>query len=245
MAENLASMTNTGMNSDKTKSAMRGANRENFNVIVSGRQFRPPLKIVHIFSVARRGFDIRHPLFPKLHLKGCENGERWVLCTSFGDPIPQACPDQERGGTRIDDHDGWMAAIDMLNPGNFTYDPYTGSSNPNFFANSNGTNLIAEGVFPSENETPTEEELKRAEDARDKHYRYLTKEALRLYAIGAKQGNEFLQRFPDVHIAMDALGLEASWHQRNIVKATCPNCGDSINPGLAFHMSDGGSFSAA
>jgi hypothetical protein len=130
-----------------------------------------------------------------------------------------------------------MCAIDVLNPGNFTFDPYMGSNNPDFFANRNGTNLIAEGVFPSENAEPTEEEIKRAEHARDSHYRYLTKEAMRLYALGAKQGNEFLQRYPDAHIAMDALGIEASWHQTNVVKVSCPNCGDMLKRGVAFHKS--------
>jgi hypothetical protein len=235
-----AIMTNLGMNDPKTKAAMRGANQEAFNPIMSGRSFRPPLRMIHLFSVSKRSYLIRHPLFQKLTLAGCENGERYVPCASFGDPIPQACPDQERGGTRIDDNDGWMAAIDMLNPGNFTMDPYHGSANPTFWANTNGTNLIAEGVFPSLNEVPTEEEIKRAELSRDNHYRYLTKEAFRLYAIGAKQGNEFIQRFPDTHIAMDALGMQASWHQTNTVSATCPNCGDSIKQGIAFHQSSAG-----
>ena len=232
-------MRNTGMDSQLTKSAMRGANAEAFNPIINGRAFRPPLRTIYIYSVAKRGFTLRKPpLFPKLELRGCEAGERYVRCTSFGDPILQPCPDQERGGTRIDDNDGWVEAIDMLNPGNFTMDPYAGSQNPNFYANTlTGTNLVAMGLFPSLNAEPTEEEIKRAEFARDSHYRHLTKEAMRLYALGAKQGNEFLQRFPDTHIAMDALGLEAPWHQANAVRVTCPNCGDAVKPGIAFHKS--------
>lgn len=235
-----AILTNTGMDSALTKSAMRGANSENFNPIVSGRSFRPPLRTLYFFSVAKRAFTVRHPLVPKLVLAGCENGERYVRCASIPDPLPQACPDQERGGTRIDDNDGRMVAIDILNPGNLTFDQYFGSTNPNFFANTNGTNLIAEGLFFSENETPTEEELKRAEDARDKHYRYLTKEAMRLAAVSTKQLNEFLQRYPDTHIAMDSLGLEANWHTLNVVRASCPNCGDAVKQGIAFHQSSAG-----
>ena len=233
----LAAMHNTGMDSRLTKSAMRGANAEAFNPVIMGRSMRPPLRMIHIFSVAKRTFNITHPLFPRLSLRGCEEGERYVLCTSFGDPIPQACPDQERGGTRIDDNDGWMAAIDMLNPGNFTFEPYNGSSNPSFFANTNGTNLIAEGLFPSLNEVPTEEEIRKAESARDNHFRYLTKEAMRLAAVSTKQLNEFLQRYPDTHIAMASLKLKASWTSSPEVTITCPNCGDDIKQGLAFHKS--------
>ena len=232
----LATMVNTGMNSAKTRSAMRGANPEAFNPVVSGRMFRTPLRMIYIHSVSKRSFEVRHPLFPKLHLRGCE-GERVVTCTSFGDPVSQACPDQERGGVRIDDNDGWMVAIDVLNPGNFTMDPYTGSSNPTFFENRNGTNLIAEGVWCSLFADPPEEEIKRAEDARDKHYRYLTKEALKLAAKGTKYLNEFLDRYPDVHVAMDSLGISAPWHTLNVVTIDCPNCGDGIKQGVAFHKS--------
>ena len=226
-----------GITDPLTRSVLKSENADNFRPIVNGRSMRDPMRTIYLYSVAKRTHVRSHSLFKKLVLTGCENGERYVRCASFPDPVQQICPDQERGGNRIDDVDGWMVAIDILNPGNFTMDPYHGSGNPNFFANANGTNLIAEGVFPSLNEVPTEEEIKRAEDTRDKHYRYLTREALKLYAIGSKQGNEFVQRFPDVHMAMDALGLEAQWHQKNEVKQSCPNCGDSIKVGQAFHKS--------
>jgi hypothetical protein len=224
----------------KSAAEMRRANPENFNVIMNGRSMRPPLRTLYIFSVAKRSFQVRHMLFPKLTLRGCEDGERYVRCTSVADPIPQACPDEGRGGTRTDDNDGWVACIDMLAPGNFTMDPYSGSTNPSFFENRSGTNLIAEGLFPSENEIPTEEELKRAEKARDSRYKFLTREAQRLAAVSTKDLNEFLQSYPDTHIAMDSLGLEANWHSKNEVKVSCQNCGDSIRQGIAFHQSSSG-----
>jgi hypothetical protein len=233
----LASMNNTGMDSALTRSAMRGANAQNFNAIVNGRMMRPPLGKIFIHSVAKRPFVVSHPLFKHLQLAGCEQGERYVTCTSIPDPVPQACPDQERGGTRVDDNDGWMVAIDVLNPGNFTFDPYNGSGNPDFFSNKNGTNLIAEGVWPSANEKPTEEEIRKAENARDNHYRYLTREAQKRAAKSTKDLNEFIDRYPDVHLAMDQLGLQANWHTANVVTYTCPHCGDGIKQGLAFHKS--------
>ena len=125
-----------------TQAVMRSENREGFNPIINGRQMRPPVRTIYIFSVARKSFNISTLLFKKLRLAGCENGERYVRCTSLPDPFPQVCSDNDRGGSRIDDNDTWIAAIDMLNPGNFTLDPYHGSSNPNFFANTNGTNHL-------------------------------------------------------------------------------------------------------
>ena len=232
----MPTITNPGLNSPLSRAEIRKGNPEAFNPIINGRALRPPIRNIFIYSVARRSFPIRDSLI-KFDTAACEPGERYVLCTTISDPILQSSPDQERGGTRIDDNDAWIHCIDMLNPGNFTLDPYAGSTNPTFFANINGTNLISEGIWPSLNNPPTEQEIKRAEDCRDKRYRYLTREALRLGAISTKQLNEFIQRWPDVHMAMDALGLEASWHQKNEIKATCPNCGDSISPGQGFHKS--------
>lgn len=230
---------NNGFDNSLTRNQMRKDNGENFNPIINGRSIRPPLRTIYLYSTAKRNFQVRHPLFPKLTLRGCENGERYVLCTSLPDPVPQACPDQERGGTRTDDNDAWIVSIDLLSPGNFTLDPYAGSSNPDFFANRNGGNLISEGLFPSLTNPPSEEEIRRAEDARDKHFKYLAKEASRLAAVSTKDLNEFLQQYPDTHIAMDSLGLQANWHTPNEVRQSCPNCGESIKQGVAFHQNAG------
>ena len=236
-----ASMTNLGTDNPKSQSAMRGANPENFEIFINGRAMREPLRHIYVHTVSKRSSgQISRALFPKLTLHGCENGERYVTCARVPDPIPQASPDQERGGNRIDEHSGWRAVIDLLNPWNLTNNPYLGSENPDFYSNRSGTNLIAEGFWPSINEVPTEEEIRQAEKTRDKRYRWLTKEAQRLSAVSTKDLNEFLQLYPDTHIAMDALGFEATWHTTNTVKSTCPNCGDAIKQGLAFHQSSAG-----
>ena len=225
----------------KTQDAMRGANHENFNVFFSGHNMREPRRIIYIHTVAKRSFGpLTRTLFPWLKMAGCENGERYTTSTAIADPVAQASPDQERGGTRIDEHDGWRAVIDLLNPQNLTVNPYSGDANPDFYANRSGQNLIAEGFWPSLHSIPPEAEIKAAEERRDKHYKYLTKEATRLAAISTKELNEFLQSYPDVHIAMDALGLEANWHTRSVVRASCPNCGDVVNQGIAFHLSSAG-----
>jgi hypothetical protein len=236
-----AGISTLGFDDKKTQSAMRGANLDNFNVFFSGHNMREPKRIIYIHTVSKRSFGpLTRNLFPWLKLAGCEGGERYTTSTVIADPVNQACPDQERGGTRIDEHDGWRAACDLLNPVNLTTNPFSGDANPDFYANRSGQNLIAEGFWPSLNQIPSEEEIRAAEGRRDRHYKYLTKEATRLAAISTKELNEFLQSYPDVHIAMDALGLEATWHTRSIVRASCPNCGDLVNQGIAFHQSSAG-----
>ncbi len=103
---------------NETQREMRKQNEANFEInapIIAGRMQRSPLRKIYIHTVAKKPEDAIKSLFPKAHLKACENGERWVMSFVISDPIVQWSPDQERDGQRPDDHDGWRAAIDLLN----------------------------------------------------------------------------------------------------------------------------------
>jgi hypothetical protein len=219
------------------------ANAENFNVFVNGRAIREPKRMIYIHSVAKKDFGpLTHLLFPRLILRGCTGGERYVTSAVIPDPIAQASPDQERGGTRIDEEDGWRACIDLLNPNNPTTDPYwdNAGSVPGFVSTSQNCNLIAQGVWPSLHEEPPEDEIRRAEKARDNRYRAITQNAIQLASKSRKELNEYLQTYPEVHTAMDMLGLRADWHQTAEVSTHCPYCGDEIRQSIAFHQSSAG-----
>ena len=217
---------------------MRAKNPEEF-----GTNFGGPVRYhidgkIFIFSCARRTKMVNQTLFPSTELLGCLNGERYVLATTVPDPVPQASPDLERGGKRIDYEDGWRAAIGLLHPehplgGNGDW--FTGADQATM---SEGVNLLAQGLWPSRTNPPTEQDIRRAESLRDKRYRRLTDLAFRAAARGSKYLADFLREHEDVADAMDALGLTADWHRGNRkVLATCPNCGDSVAQGLAFHKS--------
>jgi hypothetical protein len=55
-----------------------------------------------------------------------------------------------------------------------------------------------------------------------------------------REFNEFLQTYPETHTAMDALGLSAPWHAASVVEAFCPNCGEKVRQGVAFHRDSEG-----
>ena len=194
---------------------------------------------VFIFSVARRTLGpIQQTLFPSLELVGCTKGERYVLAATIADPVPQASPDLERGGKRIDYEDGWRAAIGLLHP------EHPAGGNGNWWAGaeqasvSEGVNLLAHGLFPSRTNPPDEDDIRRAEGFRDARYRRMTDRAFSAAGRGSKHLSDYLREHEDVHDAMDALGLKADWHQGSRqMKAACPNCGDEIVAGLAFHRS--------
>ena len=101
-------------------------------------------------------------------------------------------------------------------------------------------NLIAQGVWPSLHKDPPEAEIARAEKARDDTYRGMTRRAIELASKSRRELNDYLNTHPEVHTAMDMLGLQADWHQTAAVKAACPNCGDEIKAGIAFHQSSAG-----
>jgi hypothetical protein len=196
---------------------------------------------IYIFSTSPRKFWSKQTLFPKTELRGCGEGERYVLCTTVPDPVLQASPDLERGGHRTDMFDGWQAAMSLLHP-----EHPMGASEEWWKAADQGTisdgiNLIAYGLFPSRTNPPSEEDLQRAEGLRERYYRRLTDLAYQAAARGAREHADFLRQHEDVYDAMDALGLDADWNRsRAKAKAICPNCGDPILPHLAYHRSSMG-----
>lgn len=219
---------------------MRSKNQEEFTPDFGGRLRYHIDGEIYIFSVARRTFRISQTLFPATELLGCLNGERYVLATTIPDPVPQSSPDLERGGHRVDYEDGWRAAIGLLHPehpmgGNGNW--WTGAEQGTM---SDGVNLIAQGLFPSRTNPPSEEDLRRAEGFRNARYRRLVANARKAAAQSSKKLADFLTMHEDVHDAMDALHETADWHRKNEIKSTCPNCGDEISPSLAFHKSSAG-----
>lgn len=202
----------------------------------------------HIFihSVATRDFDIKHVYF-KGTLHGCKNGERYVTPHAVADPPQQITVDAERGGTRVEveprDEAGWRVAIDMLNPNNPSTDPYFKPSprQAALYSLGQGVDLIKYGLFPSLNKVPTEDELKKAEAARDETRQALVDEAFEEHASNPQNFRSWMRNHPDIHDAAESLGVEADFLvKKAVVKTSCPNCGDSVKSGIAFHKSSAG-----
>lgn len=205
---------------------------------------------IYIYSVARRDFPgngqpMRHK-FCKVPLKGCKPGERYVLCTSIPDPPQEIAVDAERGGHRVDveprDEAGWRVAIDILNPNNPSTDPYIhlSASQAAYYSTGQNVDLIRFGLFPSLNNPPTEAELLKAEATRDESYQKLVDEAFQEQTSNPQGFRGWLRDHPDIGTAMEALGIEADFHRPVEIKTTCPNCGDKIKQGIAFHKSSAG-----
>lgn len=199
---------------------------------------------INIFSVARRDFPMRHVYFNGT-LKGCKNGERWAKCYAVPDPPQQIAIDAERGGKRVEveprDEAGWRVAIDILNPNNPSIDPYMqlSAGQAAYFSTGQNVDLVKYGLFPSLNDEPTEAELLRAEAVRDDAYQALVDEAFQEQASNPQGFRTWLRQHPDINIAMESLGLKADWHNKVEIKQACPNCGETVKAGIAFHIVPG------
>lgn len=200
---------------------------------------------IHIYSVARRDFPKKHVYFNGV-LKGCKPGERYTLCYSVPDPPQQIAIDAERGGKRVEveprDEAGWRVAIDILNPNNPSTNPYArlDSKQTAYYSIGQSVDLMRFGLFPSLTNPPSEEEIVRAEHSRDESYRALVDEAFQEQQGNPQGFRNWLRNNPDIGTAMEATGTVADWFKAPESKMSCPNCGDVVKSGIAFHKSSAG-----
>jgi hypothetical protein len=205
----------------------------------------PVHRHIYIYSVARRDFPKKHVYF-KGKLTGCHKGERYVLCTTIPDPPQQLSVDPERGGHRVEveprDEAGWRVAIDILNPNNPSTNPYfrPSAEQAAYYSIGQSVDLMRYGLFPSLHNPPLEEEIVRAEQERDKSYQDLIDEAFQEQSSNPQGFRVWLKNHPEITEAMQATGTVADWHKAPESKMSCPNCGDVIKAGIAFHKSSAG-----
>jgi hypothetical protein len=208
---------------------------------IDRNMLRDPDRWIHVFSVSQRSFLVdRAPLWVKLHLQGCKKGERYVPVAHVPDPLIQKVHNTENGRHRGEAHDGLRCAIDLLNPNNPTFDP---DWNPApemaaMFGSSKGCDLFAQGLFISLNEIPSEAEISKAEERRNRRYRALIAQADSLEQVNRKELEEFLkgEDGTDLRMALDFYGEQRQYHKPMIATRSCPNCGEAIKSGVAFHL---------
>jgi hypothetical protein len=232
-----------GFEDPQVQSKMQQLNAGTWDPRIDRNMLREPDRMIHVFSVSKRSFVVdRAPLWVKLHLRGCGQGDRYVAVAHIPDPLLQKVHNTENGRYRGEAHDGLRCAIDLLNPNNPTNDP---DWNPSpemaaLFGSSRGCDLFAQGLFLSLNETPAEAEIMKAEERRNSRYRALIAQADSLEQTNRKELEEFLrgEDGTDLRMALDFYGEQRAYHKPMIATRSCPNCGESIKVGAAFHKSE-------
>jgi hypothetical protein len=199
--------------------------------------FRPPDHYVFIYTVSDREFIVcQPPLFPKLIVRPKVVGERCSLVLRLPSPFQQEDREGAVGDIIVRAYPGERVAASLCNPNNPTLNQDAVVS-PTMILGL-GVDLNCQGVFWSINNPPTEKEIVAAEARREKYYRTLLERARTLEISNPKELEYLINQ--DYHMAAEYFNEEHSWHKKLVRLTECPNCGDSIKPGIAFHRSSAG-----
>ncbi len=174
---------------------------------------RPPIYIYNICELSH----VRNqpPEFATLTIEPCPKGQKFSV-----KPFPGLVNERYvKPGTAeyyYNQVDGRKYATSLLNPDCMPGTDWRSQLNEGTTGNNDmtGMNMNAFGVFWSE----------------------LKPDDPQLDAQEGKLGNIS----PMMHFAMDYFGLSAAWHMSTRHKVECPNCGDLILEGLAYHRNASG-----
>lgn len=194
--------------------------------------YREPDYFVYIYTISEREFLISQPpLFPRLLIPAKNNGERVRLCYKIPHPFQQVEREGAIGDFIVRGHKAEQVAQSLLNPNNHSLNQ--DAIPPEKAVLGFGVDLNAQGVFWSRNNPPTPEEIRAAENRRERYYRQLVERARVLEISNPKQLEASINQ--DYHMAAEYFNIETSWHKKMVKYEECPNCGETIKPGVAYH----------
>jgi hypothetical protein len=202
-----------------------------------------PGYVIYIYNLLGMEHIVEQPpTFPRLVIPACEPGEQFsVIEIPAFTKLPFERNGEVEGTTAISyrREDGRKAATSLLNPSalpSTRWDSQLGntSKRADNFVDQSGNNLNALGVFWSLTKPDDEKlagEIKLFKERVRKTAEAEIKEAEKL-AVSEKTRAEIS---PRMHFFMDYLGKQANWHMSLKHMTSCPNCGETIAEGLAYH----------
>jgi hypothetical protein len=227
--------------------SMTRANNRTFNFNLQDYLYgRKPDFFVYLYNVSEQSFDVyRPPLFANIHIPGRKRGEDFSVAARLPSPLlaPQGSVDSDELTTNL--MDTRRVAMDICNPDNLSLDQNAVIAKPTNI----GNNLSAKGVFWSleapptkENNFVTSDKLKvEVQDAVKRMETYFNKVLEKMKAMETSDPKGMLEMIgPEAHTAADYFGIETSWHGKRSRPMDCPNCGDRIKAGIAFHRTEEG-----
>jgi hypothetical protein len=196
---------------------------------------------VYLHTISKRSFEQPHPIYRNVIIPACPKDKRSVMFMSISHPVQilTVDPDNPGGPGKWVFENAKRAALCVCNPSYVATELNAQDNPPPDWAQiaSGECDLTKQGVFASMNEVPTEEELKKAEARRLAYYSRIDQRMNELWRGDPKKAQEELTL--DHHMAAEMFGGERAWHMLNTPKIECPNCGEKIKEGIAFHYSNG------
>lgn len=194
----------------------------------------PPAYYLNIFNISPvEHVRQRPPDFPRIVIRACPKGDPWMLSVRVPNLIHYKIVSPDTGQPSFMSLRGERWATDILNPANLGENIWAEAGKTTLEDLHGGSDdLTRRGCFWTRNDKPTTEELKLCRNKLEKHYRHVVQLAEDLARTGKM--NEI---GGEAHIAADYLHVNSAWHLVTAVQEPCPNCGQPINPGIAYHPS--------
>jgi hypothetical protein len=218
-----------------------GTRAEEVPLYLDPEQVRPVEYLVYIHTISKRSFMQPHSLYGELLIRACPKDKRYLTAHAIRHPLPYNVVDPENvsGPPIVKFENAKRVALGICNP------DYVGTdldiqdrpADLTYRISSSECNLTRQGVFASLNAVPTEEELKKAENRRIEYYKFRFEEANALQRSDPKRLQDIL--IEDHHLAAEMFGIDVDWHRVVTPKIECPNCGEKIKEGIAFHRVNG------
>lgn len=214
---------------------------------------RKPDYYINVFNIAPVEHVRHRPVdFPTIKIDACPKGEPWALVVRVPNIVNYKWVNPDTGQPSFSSVAGERVATDLINPANLSNNMWQEVSNSDMDQmHGGGDDLSRRGVFWSirqksngpceqcdgaqicpEHDVPNPEDLRWAKARLERHYREVVQKAEDLARTG-----KMTEIGAEAHIAANYLHVNSTWHIHTAVQEPCPNCGDQINPGIAYHAS--------
>jgi hypothetical protein len=200
-----------------------------------------PRYVIYVYNLLNKAHVVNAPpKFPAFKIPACPPGEPFAFTC-----VPAFTKEMINHPGTTDFYyikvDGRKDATTLLNPAAFPGTDWAaqlanwGTDNPDQF----GNNLNKLGVFWSLTR-PDEKEKLNAEIAIFKDIVAESMNAFIREAEAHAAAGQLRNITPWMHFAMDYLGKQAGWHMSTEHMISCPNCGNPIKDGIAYHRNEFG-----
>lgn len=222
---------------------LKDATGPNVAVLQAQDQGREAGYVIYVYNILNREYTVvAPPKFPAFKIPACPKGEpfSFTVLPAFTKEVFRRPETDEFYYRQVD---GRKDATTLLNsnafPGTDWASQLANWNSEETAITGNNNNLNSFGVFwsmtaPDETEKLTEE-IKLFRDYATRTMNGLVKQAELLAAQG-----KLHEITPNMHFAMDYLGKQAAWHMTTDHMISCPNCGDIIKDGIAYHKNSWG-----
>ena len=192
---------------------------------------RKPDYLIYVYTISKRRFEVRRPpSFPSIVFEPCGEDEEYRLAKVFPSPVNESVWMEDR--TFMVGVDGDFFVRGVLNPGGVWGERKDSAVNAQTAWYDGGTaDLTRRGLFMSHSMPPKPEELQACRTRMEAHFRSLLQNGDEL-----DRNNRRREIGPEHHAAAEYFSYKANWHYTQTAPTPCPNCGELVRPGLAYHM---------